>query len=431
MPRVIAIVAVFSAFALVSAAAYVELRASPEPGPAVRVLEAEDLSRVELQTPARTLRRGGVRVTLVGVTHIGEPGYYETLQRLLGTHDLVLYERVEPAWAQRREAAPPAWNVSATKARIRHTAARVARSARRAGEPVTDLDRLDEVVPDDDPLDRTAETDAWGRRLLIERSEEGFDVISYGADGRPGGEGPDADLRLSDQPELSPAEIRRGGGLQADLAKAAGLAFQLDAIEYNRPGFVNADVSAERLMAALAGRELGPDAIGAIEPPDNGMLALLSGDSPLASIIGGVLRVAGLLPGGRETIRLVLIETLARSDAFLENAGGALGPGMERTMTVLLDLRNEAVLEQLAESLDSDDPPERVAIFYGAGHLPGLERTLLAQGWSVERTEWLTAMRVEASRSFPASQIRSLRSMIAGTLEREMSRLEDAGGPDR
>ena len=432
MPRTIALVASLVAFALIAGAAYVELRAQPEPEPAVRTTEAEDGSRVELQTPARTLVKGDTRLTLVGVTHIGAPGYYDKLQTLLGAHDLVLYERVEPAWAQQRDDAPPEWNAAATRARIRHTAARVAIAARQDGEPVTDLDRLDEIVPPDDPLDRTAETDAWGRPLEVVRTGDGFDVISHGADGAPGGEGLAADLRLSDQPELTDAEIRRSGGLQADLARAAGLAFQLDAIDYNKPGFVNADVSAERLMAALAGRDVGPDAIGAIdniEPQESGLLAMLSGDSPLASIIGGVLRFAGMLPGGQQTIRLVLIETLARSDAFLEDAGPALGPQVDRMMTVLLDLRNDAVLERLRDALNADNPPRRVALFYGAGHLPGIERTLLNEGWNRDGTEWLTAMRVEASPAFSASQIRSIRNMIAGSLEQQMRMLDNQNAP--
>ena len=52
-------------------------------------------------------------------------------------------------------------------------------------------------------LDRAGEPrDPWGNEYLLTALEGGgIDIVSHGADGLPGGEGEDADLRLSDLDE--------------------------------------------------------------------------------------------------------------------------------------------------------------------------------------------------------------------------------------
>ncbi len=49
-------------------------------------------------------------------------------------------------------------------------------------------------------LDRQrAETDPWGRPYVyVSRSADTYEVVSYGADGKPDGEGYDADLKITD-----------------------------------------------------------------------------------------------------------------------------------------------------------------------------------------------------------------------------------------
>jgi hypothetical protein len=50
------------------------------------------------------------------------------------------------------------------------------------------------------------------------------------------------------------AKLDTEGGLQSQLAKALGLVFQLDAIDYQRPNFHNSDMTPERLNDAIAKR---------------------------------------------------------------------------------------------------------------------------------------------------------------------------------
>jgi general secretion pathway protein G len=46
--------------------------------------------------------------------------------------------------------------------------------------------------------------DPWGRPYRYERSGRVFTIVSEGRDGRPGGEGPDRDIRVGDGHPLSP-----------------------------------------------------------------------------------------------------------------------------------------------------------------------------------------------------------------------------------
>ena len=50
------------------------------------------------------------------------------------------------------------------------------------------------------------------------------------------------------------AKLDTDSGLQSQLARALGLVFQLDAIDYQRPNFHNSDLSPERLNDAIARR---------------------------------------------------------------------------------------------------------------------------------------------------------------------------------
>ena len=56
---------------------------------------------------------------------------------------------------------------------------------------------LGEIVapPDDDPLVERLPLDAWGRAyVLVAQGGSDYDILSFGADGEPGGEGANADF---------------------------------------------------------------------------------------------------------------------------------------------------------------------------------------------------------------------------------------------
>jgi hypothetical protein len=87
------------------------------------------------------------------------------------------------------------------------------------------------------------------------------------------------------------------------------------------------------------------------------------------------------------SLRVMLAQTLGSSDA-VSNAG--MG---EKLMKVILDDRNAVVLKDLEELVAQKPELGTIAIFYGAAHLPQMQRELVTQrGYRVEKDEWLRAM---------------------------------------
>ena len=84
------------------------------------------------------------------------------------------------------------------------------------------------------------------------------------------------------------------------------------------------------------------------------------------------------MTGNSNALKRTLGPILAESEGFLN----ALEDGEE---SVLISKRNEIVISRI-----SSLPPSsrRVAVLYGAGHMPDLEKRLLQSGYRKTLTEW-------------------------------------------
>jgi hypothetical protein len=70
---------------------------SPTPTNSYMRVVSPDTNSIELQIAVRQLlpaRKGAPKLSLVGVSHLGETNYYQSIQKLLDAHDLVLFEGV-------------------------------------------------------------------------------------------------------------------------------------------------------------------------------------------------------------------------------------------------------------------------------------------------------------------------------------------------
>jgi len=404
-----------------------------EPEPYLRVREIEETGGVSLQIAVRTLERGlnEPTITLVGVAHVGSPGYYGELQELLDAHTLVLYEGVAPMWAHPAEGFDDDDRAAITDARLRALAI-AAEQRRRAGErPETLEDLLTGDAGYDTALLHAAFEDGWGRPMQYTWADDGPAITSLGADGEPGGSGPDADRRAADLPPLDDAEITEPEGIQAQLAGAARVVFQLDAINYDRPNWRNSDTTAEALGAALAGRDPGDARPGGGGPALGGgdpLFDLMSGQGMVGKIAGGLLKMLGSSPRTSAMLRLMLIETLGQADTLMGMTQGV--EGIDRMMEVLLEQRNDVVLgdlERASAELREAGEPGSIAVFYGAAHLADIESTLAGQGYKATRTEWYDALEVDpAETGMSPQQVRALRTMVGSMLESQMRTLENA-----
>lgn len=177
---------------------------------------------------------------------------------------------------------------------------------------------------------------------------------------------------------------RADGGLssaQRWLKDSLQLTFQLDEIHYGRKHFVHADIDPETLARSLRER-MGSLFGGAILWTVRDAARLRHADGSLR--LGGVELLLAL---GSTNRPLALKRVLARE---LSDMGGDLGSlgSADGLGEVLVQRRNEVAMGVLARTLPK---AKKVAIFYGAAHLPDLEKRLLAQGFQRQGTEWLTA----------------------------------------
>jgi hypothetical protein len=92
---------------------------------------------------------------------------------------------------------------------------------------------------------------------------------------------------------------------------------------------------------------------------------------------------------------------------------------MKQLLEVLLERRNQKVVSELKNDLSTLRKRDTIAVFYGTGHMPDLERRLGEQLHYRPITErWFTAFSVNLARAGVSDSERQvLRSLIKQQLE--------------
>ncbi len=354
----------------------------------------------------------GAVIHLVSAIHIADAPFYAAMQARLGGYDTVLFEGVKPAGLDPIDPElPDAAKADATRDRLALLVEVVARYHADTGELPGSFA---ELLAADDPriaaIVRSVRDDAWGNPIALAHSDTGvgpgaareISFTSLGADGQPEGEGADADITLG-TPRYHPGQ---GGddapeGIQTQLARALRVQFQLDAMDTTNPEWINADMDIAQLQRALA-------ASG-----DSGkLLKMLDGESLSARIMGFVLGFVSRSPQLSSMMKLVMMDMLA-----LVETTGVLDQ-QEALNKVIVEDRNAVVIEELGKTLREHPEYREIGVFYGAGHMPGLERAILDMGYEHTSTTWTTAMTVDtADTGLSEAQIKMMRGMIKGSLE--------------
>jgi len=334
-------------------------------------------------------REGGPSVTLVGAVHIGDPRFYEALEKRLEAHDVILFEGVGPPGSgadakdlSAREKAE--WS----ERRVRLLAMLATQAKQETGEYPETLDELRTAMGDrENSWVDNAATDAWGNHLEYAVVDGELDIVSFGKDGEPGGRGSSGDLRLSDMPALSDAETGAEPGIQKRIADTFDLTFQLDEMSHAGEKYVNSDLSIDEIDRLIS--EGGGD--GSM------LFDMIGGEGFMTAIAGFVLDLIERMPGVAVRGKVMLMEMLASSDEIFE----AGVPGMEGLFEVLIEKRNERVMDDLATLIEGGIEYENgVAIIYGAGHMKDMEKRLRERfGYSPVDEGWTTAMRVDLARA--------------------------------
>ena len=90
---------------------------------------------------------------------------------------------------------------------------------------------------------------------------------------------------------------------------------------------------------------------------------------------------------------------------------------------VIVDGRNDVVIEYLKDTIAKHPNYADIAIFYGAGHMPGLEEALVEMGYEPAGDTWAQAMTVNPKDTgLNEGQVKMMRNMIKSSLEQQMGR---------
>lgn len=154
------------------------------------------------------------------------------------------------------------------------------------------------------------------------------------------------------------------------LGNLLGLVHQATALDYRSAHFVWADVSLAELF-----RGGGPD-----------LLESLLGGAPstaTGAIPGGVFSLLFLAMDPRRA-RAKLAGVLNRT---FDDLPSLLGTKLSHS---LIEMRNQKVLSVLEAHLEVL-PRGTITVLFGAGHMPDVERRLVAKGWARVKTSWYSA----------------------------------------
>lgn len=384
----------------------------------LRVVGDEGKS-VALEIAARRFGRPdgtGPAVTLVGVVHIGERAYYRAAQDLLRDFDIVLYESVKPAGTGGAGGDTDESRVESTRAALGYVAALVELHRQRREAYPADLAVVRDFAGGEDPrlaqFLEVAEIDAWGRpaAYTVLGAEGGFELRSFGADGREGGEGVDADIVVG-HGSVGALPVRSDDNIQVQLARALSLSFQLNELDYDQPGWRCSDMAIDEIRKAMVAR-------GADFTLVEGALAGTSVPARIARFLLGLVRIADAFTDGAigDLLKIMLIEMLG-DEAMIQSV---LKQFDEAFTEVIIADRNQTVIDDLVAIIEAGEPVQSVAVLYGAGHMQDMAQKLKVQlNYEPASTTWLRAIEVDLTRSaVTEAEVRRLRAMIRGMMPR-------------
>jgi len=331
-------------------------------------------------------------VWLVGVTHIGNGEYYDSLSSLLSNVDVVLYESVMPAGARPHDADNDTQRRSSTQDGLELLSS----TASRCGELPGSAEELAECAGRIDlrmgGWIRNASVDAWGRPVVFQHhAEDGtLRLVSVAADGQLETEDDlvvDVRLETGEDDQEGPPR-----NLQAMLADALGLRFQLESMPYEAINWRVSDMTIGQVETAFASRGLQFDVLG-------DMLSGASLPAQLINMMLALIPIGDSLSNGAvsDGIKVVLIELLG-SPGVLNITDQQFGEGFHEVIVVE---RNRIPLLDLDRMIEREATVNSVAILYGAAHMPDMAQQLLASGHGYEEAEarWDPAITVDLARS--------------------------------
>jgi hypothetical protein len=168
------------------------------------------------------------------------------------------------------------------------------------------------------------------------------------------------------------------GAIQNVLKDVLGLQFQLDRIDYSVKNFVHADMSPEEFSKSMKDR--GESFLKMFFRMMGQSMAVQSKKSNSSS---DIQLMFALLRRDQVTVKRIFAVQFEDMESTVSAFNGPDG-------STIITERNKKALEVLTRELKNKK--KKVAIFYGAGHLPDMEERLIKDfGLKKGQVEWLTA----------------------------------------
>lgn len=166
------------------------------------------------------------------------------------------------------------------------------------------------------------------------------------------------------------------GAMMQGLGSYLRLEYQTDGIDYHTKNFVHADVSMDEFVRLQA--EKGESFMTLFQKAFEAQLGqgAQAGQEPT----GGQLLLA--LLGDSSGIKVAMARMLDKAESIGEKLG--FGPD-----SVIVGERNRVALEVLDREVKAGR--KNLGLFYGAAHLPDLERRMEERGFRRSGERWLTA----------------------------------------
>ena len=184
--------------------------------------------------------------------------------------------------------------------------------------------------------------------------------------------------------------IPKGGGqgrsghpiglMQEGMTDVLGLSYQLREVDYTKKNFVHADMSPKEFDAKMD--ERGESWMGMAFKMMGQSIAMQAQKGGAASTEMEML--LALFDANRELkMKRALAKQFEDMEGVMDSFGGEEG-------STIITERNIAALKVLKQQLRKGK--KNVGIFYGAGHLPDMDKRLIEEfGLKRDKTEWLTA----------------------------------------
>ncbi len=190
-----------------------------------------------------------------------------------------------------------------------------------------------------------------------------------------------------------------GGGaisfIQTNMGKFLKLTFQLGAIDYTKPNMVHADTTAEEFEQMQ--KERGESMLTLFM---RAMKAQLSGEIDQSAM--GELDTFGLIrilmsKDSAAEFKKVLAKMFDQAESMTAIMEGPDG-------SAILAGRNDVVMKKIKEVL-ADEKKQRIAVFYGAAHMPGIEGLMLKDLKATAAGEfWLSGWTMPKEEKKPAAE---------------------------